>query len=70
VTTLESLRAIVHALRGWPTPLGAALNSADKLFDSAGACTDPKAAQQLATVGRQVTEFALVHCRHDDERTR
>ena len=70
VTTLESLRAIVHALRGWPTPLGATLNSADKLFDAHGTCTDAKAAQQLATVGRQVTEFALVHYRHGGERTR
>ncbi len=28
VTTLQTLRSIVHALRGWPTPLGAAINSA------------------------------------------
>jgi len=28
VTTLTSLRSIVHALRGWPTPLGVALNAA------------------------------------------
>jgi FMN reductase len=59
VTTLESLRAIVHALRGWPTPFGATLNTTDKIFDAAGACTDPKVANQLITVGRQVVEFAL-----------
>ncbi len=29
VTTLISLRSIVHALRGWPTPLGVAINVAD-----------------------------------------
>jgi FMN reductase len=29
VTTLSSLRSIVHALRGWPTPLGVAINAAD-----------------------------------------
>jgi len=29
VTTLTSLRSIVHALRGWPTPLGVAINAAD-----------------------------------------
>lgn len=29
VATLTSLRAIVHALRGWPTPFGVALNAAD-----------------------------------------
>jgi FMN reductase len=28
VTTLTSLRQIVHALRGWPTPLGLAVNVA------------------------------------------
>lgn len=27
VTTLQALRGIVHALRGWPTPVGIALNS-------------------------------------------
>ena len=27
-TTLATLRSIVHALRGWPTPLGAAINEA------------------------------------------
>jgi FMN reductase len=29
VTTLTALRAVVHALRGWPTPLGVAINSQD-----------------------------------------
>jgi len=57
-STLMALRAIVHALRGWPTPLGAALNTAEPIFDQAGGCTDQKAAMQLATVGRQVVEFA------------
>lgn len=59
VTTLESLRAIIHALRGWPTPFGATLNTTEKIFDAAGACTDAKVANQLVTVGRQVVEFAL-----------
>lgn len=57
-SALNSLRAIVHALRGWPTPLGAGLNIAEKIFDSTGACMDPATAKQLATVGRQVTQFA------------
>jgi FMN reductase len=61
VTTLEALRAIVHALRGWPTPLGAALNTAEPLFDAHGNCTDPKAANALNAVGRQVVEFAVRH---------
>jgi len=62
-STLAALRSIVHALRGWPTPLGAALNTSDKIFDAAGACTDEKVALQLATVGRQVAEFAQRHRR-------
>ncbi len=57
-TTLHSLRSIVHALRGWPTPLGATLNTASGVFDDDGACTDPKAALQLQVVARQVMRFA------------
>jgi len=57
-TALTALRSIVHALRGWPTPLGAGLNTAAELFDSSGGCIDQAAAQQLVIVGRQVTEFA------------
>ena len=57
-TALTALRSIVHALRGWPTPLGAGLNTAEKIFDPAGLCIDPSAALQLAVVGRQVVEFA------------
>jgi FMN reductase len=57
-TTLAALRSIVHALRGWPTPLGATINTAQPAFDSNGACTDPKIADQLAIVARQVVDFA------------
>ncbi len=57
-TTLNSMRSIVHALRGWPTPLGATLNTASGLFDDEGACTDAKAALQLQVVARQVARFA------------
>jgi FMN reductase len=57
-TTLVSLRTIVHALRGWPTPLGATLNTATGIFDAGGAVTDPKAAVQLDLVARQVVQFA------------
>jgi FMN reductase len=61
VTTLQSLRAIVHALRGWPTPLGAPLNTAQPIFDAQGNCTDPKSANALSELGRQVVEFATRH---------
>lgn len=61
VTTLEALRAIVHALRGWPTPFGASLNTAEPIFDASGNCTDQKARDALTTVARQVVEFTLIH---------
>lgn len=56
-STLATLRSIVHALRGWPTPLGAAIRSVSGMFRD-GVCTDPPAAAQLDLVGRQVVEFA------------
>ena len=58
LSTLAAMRSIVHALRGWPTPLGATLNTTEKVFDATGACADEKAAMQLAMVGRHVVEFA------------
>jgi FMN reductase len=57
-STLSALRGIIHAMRGWPTPFGAALNSTAGLFDESGACRDPKDAWALGTVAEQVVEFA------------
>lgn len=57
-TTLMALRAIIHALRGWPTPFGAALNAGTSLFDEAGDCREAKDAWQLETVAEQVMDFA------------
>lgn len=62
-STLQALRAIVHAMRGWPTPFGAALNSTTPLFDEAGACRDAKDARALDTVAEQVIEFARMRAR-------
>jgi FMN reductase len=58
--TLGMLRNIVHALRAWPTPLGAALNTSERVFDGRGRCLDPAMQMQLEEVGRQVVEFALM----------
>jgi len=58
VTTLEQLRTITHALRGWTTPLGGAVNSAEVKFDESGGASDEKTVHTLRTIGRQVTEFA------------
>lgn len=58
VTTLEAIRSIVHALRGWPTPLGAAINTSAPVFDGAGTPTDERVAFQLTTVAQEVMHFA------------
>jgi len=57
VNTLGSLRDIVHALRGWPTPLGAAINSTENVFNDEGHCLIPKVAQTLELIAEQVMSF-------------
>jgi FMN reductase len=58
-TALSALRTIVHALRGWPTPLGVTLNpSAGKLFDEAGQFVDERDLRQVEMLAEQVIEFA------------
>ena len=57
-TTLTAVRSIIHALRGWPTPFGAALNINSGSFDADGTLKDPKETWQLNTVAEQVLEFA------------
>jgi FMN reductase len=58
-TTLSALRDVVHALRGWPTPLGVTLNpSAGKLFDDAGEFRDERDARQVEMLAGQVVGFA------------
>lgn len=56
-TTLVGVRAIVHALRGWPTPFAAALNSQSRPFEN-GLPANEEVAGQLRTVAQQVYEFA------------
>jgi FMN reductase len=58
VTTLDQLRTITHALRGWPTPLGGAVNSAEVKFDEAGGASDEKTVSTLRLIGQHVTDFA------------
>jgi FMN reductase len=57
-TTLTALRSIVHALRGWPTPLGVAINSASGVFDKTGELTDEATRSLLHILAGQVMEFA------------
>ena len=56
--TLSALRSIVHALRGWPTPLGAGLNASGGLFNEDGTVKESAVADCLSTIGRQVVRFA------------
>jgi FMN reductase len=58
VNTLGALRDIVHALRGWPTPLGAAINSAECVFDEEGRCLVPRVTQILELMAEEVMSFA------------
>lgn len=63
--TLGALRMIVHSLRGWPTPMGAAINTSERVFAD-GVCQNQAAANQLDLVGRQVVEFAARSAHHAD----
>jgi FMN reductase len=56
-TTLVGVRAIVHALRGWPTPFAATLNGQSRPFEN-GLPANEEVAGQLRTVAQQVYEFA------------
>ncbi|MEG3164493.1 NADPH-dependent FMN reductase [Sphingomonas sp. PB2P19] len=57
-STIAALRSIVHALRGWPTPFAAAINTQATKFDGEGGANDPAVVEQLRLVGRQVARFA------------
>lgn len=57
-TTLMTLRAIVHALRGWPTPYAAALDTTTPMFDVDGAFREPADKRQVEIVADQVLHFA------------
>lgn len=63
VSTMGSLRGIVHALRGWPTPLGIAINSTEHLMTADGRCESAQLAVQIQTMARQVVEFAALNRR-------
>ncbi|QNE33251.1 FMN reductase [Sphingomonas sp. NBWT7] len=58
-STVAALRSIAHALRGWPTPFAATVNSAQAKLDAEGGCSDPAVTEQLRLVGRQVATAAL-----------
>ncbi|WP_374526706.1 NADPH-dependent FMN reductase [Novosphingobium sp.] len=58
MSTMQTLRSIVHALRGWPTPMGATIRTYPGLFSVDGECLDDRARMQLDLVGQQVVRGA------------
>ncbi len=58
MSTLFAMRSIVHALRGWPTPMGATVRTHQGLFGEDGQCSDERVRGQLELVGRQVRRGA------------
>ena len=56
-TALLSVRATIHALRGWPTPFGVTVNSAEQRPDDAGHF-DERVDGALGILAGQLVEFA------------
>lgn len=57
-TTLSALRDVVHAMRGWPTPVGITINSVEQRpFDESGAVADPRIAAAIASQAQQIMTF-------------
>jgi FMN reductase len=67
VATLVALRSVVHALRGWPTPLGVTIVTSDQVFDAEGNCISPRIETQLKILSQQVVEFARLRAKADSE---
>lgn len=55
---LSAFRSIVHALRGWPTPMGVAINTQVEHFEENGAGLSEPTARQMSIMVGQVMEFA------------
>ncbi len=54
MSTILTLRSIVHALRGWPTPMGATIRTYRGLFSPDGECLEDRARLQLEIVADQL----------------
>ncbi len=58
--TLQTLRTVAHALRGWPTPLGVAVSHGRGL-DADGSPESDRLVFQLRVMLGQVLTLATVH---------
>ena len=57
VRRAECAACAPHALRGWPVPLGVAINSAVVKFKD-GECSEPAISKQIEIMAGQVVDFA------------
>ncbi|HKT75055.1 MAG TPA: NAD(P)H-dependent oxidoreductase [Steroidobacteraceae bacterium] len=64
-STLSALRSIVHALRGWPTPLGVAINTIGRPFNEDGTLAEPGNTAQMKILAQQVVHFAQMRALRD-----
>jgi FMN reductase len=55
---MTAFRSIVHVLRGWPTPMGVAINTLVERFEEDGVGLQEQTARQMAVMAAQVVEFA------------
>jgi FMN reductase len=55
---LTAFRSIVHALRGWPTPMGVAINTIEERFDDNGQGIEEHTGRPMKIMVEQVIEFA------------
>ncbi|HZS89355.1 MAG TPA: NAD(P)H-dependent oxidoreductase [Chloroflexota bacterium] len=58
VQTCNALRDVVHALRGWPTPIGVPIHGSKPHMAQTGEIEEETAAR-LRAMGAQVVQFAL-----------
>lgn len=57
--TLQALRGIVHAMRGWPTPIGITVNTvAQRVFGNDGEVVDEGVAAACKAQAEQIIWFA------------
>ena len=55
--TLSAMRSVVHSLRGWNTPMGVIINTANKVFDG-NECLNEDVERSIAIMVDQVVKFA------------
>jgi FMN reductase len=57
VATLGALRNVVHALRGWPTPVGVAINTAEPVSAPAESGFSTRTTEQINLMTGQLIQF-------------